>query len=531
MSANSNHYDVVIIGTGAGGGTLAYHLAGTGKRILLLERGDYLRRETANWDTKEVFTDARYKAHETWLDREGKPFHPGIHYYVGGNTKVYGSALLRFREEDFGTIQHYDGLSPAWPISYNDIEPYYTMAEHLYEVHGERGADPTEPPASAPYSHPAVSNEPRMEELYTDLRRIGHKPFPLPLGIRLNEKNSEGSLCIRCATCDGFPCMVDAKCDAHTTCVRPALAEENVTLITRAMVQRLETDPTGREVRSVHVEVDGVPEVFSGDVVVVSAGAINSALLLLRSASEQHPNGLANSSDMVGRNYMCHNNSAFLAISKRPNPTVFQKTIGLNDFYFGDDEFSFPMGHIQMLGKSNAEMLKGDAPSFAPGMTLEFLAHHAIDFWLTTEDLPDPENRVTINAEGNVQLSYTPNNLEPHNRLVSRLKGMLAEIGCDNHLIPCTFYLGKKIGVGGTAHQCGTVRFGEDPATSVLDVNCKAHDLDNLYVVDGSFFPSSTSVNPALTIMANAMRVGDHLIEKMGLATSVHRYETTSTQL
>ncbi len=514
--AQGNHYDVIIIGTGAGGGTLAYALAPSGKRLLMLERGGYLPREKDNWDTRSVFTEGKYKAKETWYDSAGKPFHPGIHYYVGGNTKVYGAALLRFRSEDFGELKHHGGISPAWPIGYEDLEPYYTRAEHLYHVHGERGADPTEPPASAPYRYPPVSHETRIQELFDDLRRIGHTPFSLPLGIMLDEEHRHQSRCIRCDTCDGFPCLVDAKADSHIVCVEPALEHSNVTLLMQAQVTRLETSASGREVTTVHVERNGASEEYSADIVVVACGAINSAALLLRSANDAHPDGLANTSGVVGRHYMCHNNSAFMAISKHPNPTVFQKTIGLNDFYFRSDDWEYPLGHLQMLGKSNAEMLKDDAPAFAPGLALDFVAKHAVDFWMTSEDLPDPNNRVTVDKQGKITLHYTENNVEGHTRLTSKLKAMLTKIGCEDRLLPCAFYLGKKIPIAGTAHQCGTVRFGHDPTTSALDINCKAHDLDNLYVVDGSFFVSSTAVNPGLTIMANALRVGDHLLERLG---------------
>lgn len=511
-----SQYDVIIIGTGAGGGTLAHALAPSGMRILLLERGDYLAREKDNWDTRAVFIDSKYKAAEIWYDRDGKEFHPGIHYCVGGNTKVYGAALLRFRKEDFGEIRHHGGISPSWPIDYQDLEPYYTRAEHLYQVHGERGLDPTEPSAGEPYRYPPISHEPRIQELFDDLRRIGHSPFYLPLGIMLDEKATHTSRCIRCDTCDGFPCLVQAKSDAQVIAVDPALEQLNVHLLTHAYVERLETDPAGGSVTKVIASTGEGRQELTADVVVVAAGAINSAALLLRSANDKHPNGLANSSDIVGRHYMCHNNSALLAISKQPNPTTFQKTIGLNDFYFRSDDWDFPLGHIQMLGKSNAVMLEAEAPAFAPGMALDFMAKHAMDFWVTSEDLPQPENRVRLDDKGNIRLEYKENNLEGHKRIVAKLKGMLGEIGCDDKLLPCSLYLGKKIPLAGTAHQCGTVRFGNDPKTSVLDVNCKAHDLDNLYVVDGSFFVSSTAANPALTIMANALRVGEHLLERLG---------------
>jgi len=508
-------YDIIIIGSGAGGGTLARHLAPSGKRILLLERGGYLPREKENWNSQEVFIENRYKAKETWLDRNGHEFHPGIHYFVGGNTKVYGAALLRFRREDFGEISHHGGISPSWPVSYEDMEPYYSKAEQLHFVHGLRGSDPTEPPAPKAYPYPPIAHEPRIQELDDDLKRLGLHPFPLPLGLKLDEANRHLSPCIKCNTCDGFPCLVNAKADSHIVSVSQAIQFPNVKLLTHCYVEQLETDSSGREITRVHVKHDGESNIFTGDIVVVSCGAINSAALLLRSANDRHMQGLANSSGVVGRHYMCHNNSALVAISRHPNTTQFQKTLGLNDYYFGADDWKFPLGHIQLLGKSDAEMFKGDAPALAPGMALDVMAKHSLDFWLTSEDLPDPDNRVVLNAEGKITLHYTENNLEGHRRLIAKLKGMLKEIGCHDHLIPWSVYLGKKIPIAGTAHQCGTIRFGSDPATSALDMNCKAHDLDNLYVVDSSFFVSSTAVNPSLTIMANALRVGDHLLERL----------------
>jgi choline dehydrogenase-like flavoprotein len=514
--SHDNHFDVIIIGTGAGGGTLAYALAPSGKRILLVERGGYVPREKDNWDTRAVVTEGKYHIKEAWHDKDGKEFHPGTHYFVGGNTKFYGAALVRLRKEDFGEIRHHGGLSPAWPIRYEDLEPYYTKAEHLYQVHGERGIDPTEPPASAPYRYPAVSHEPRIAELSDDLRRIGHHPFLLPVGIMLDEKNPQKSRCIRCSTCDGHPCLVNAKVDAQVICVDPALEYPNVTLLADAYVARLETSASGRAVTRVHVQRNGAQETYSANIVVVSCGAINSAALLLRSADEKHPTGLANRSDQVGRNYMCHLNSMMLAISKCVNPTVFQKTLGLNDFYFGSEEWEYPMGHISFVGKTDANVLAAGAPRIVPGFTLDLMARHSLDFWLTSEDLPDPDNRVKLTKEGGIMLNYTANNVQSHQRLQAKLKSLLKHINCTEDLLHMNAYIGKRIPLAGVAHQNGTLRFGHDPKTSVLDMNCKAHDLDNLYVVDASFFPSSGAVNPALTIMANALRVGDHLLERLG---------------
>jgi choline dehydrogenase-like flavoprotein len=395
------------------------------------------------------------------------------------------------------------------------FEPYYTEAERLYRVHGERGGDPTEPPASAPYPYPAVSHEPRMQRLHDDLVRAGHRPFHVPLGIMLDETRPEQSACIRCATCDGYACLVHAKSDAQVCAVDPALRHGNVSLLTNALVRRLETSPSGREVTSVIVERGGAVERYAADLVVVACGAINSAALLLRSANDAHPGGLANGSDLVGRHYMGHVNSVLIALSKQPNPTVFQKTLALNDFYFGDDTYEFPMGHISFVGKLDAVALSAGAPPVAPGWTLELMARHSLDFWLTSEDLPDPENRVTIDREGRPVLAYRPNNEDAHRQLTARLKYLMQHLDMHPHLLPRQVFVGQRIPLAGVAHQNGTIRFGRDPRTSVLDVNCRAHEVDNLYVVDGSFFPSSGAVNPALTIMANALRVGDHLRDRL----------------
>jgi choline dehydrogenase-like flavoprotein len=366
-----------------------------------------------------------------------------------------------------------------------------------------------------------VAHEPRIQRLNDDLVRRGLKPFPVPLGVLLDEADPQKSACIKCETCDGYPCLLHAKSDAHVICVDPALEHPNVTLMTNAKVTRLTTSASGREVAGVLVERNGSHETFTGDIVVCAAGAINSAALLLRSANDRHPNGLANGSGVVGRHYMGHVNSVLLAISLSPNPTVFQKTLGLNDFYFGEDGFEYPMGHISFVGKLDAVALSAGAPAIVPGMTLELMAKHSLDFWLTSEDLPDPENRVTLDREGKIVLSYTPNNTAGHDRLIERLEYLLQHLDMRPRLIPRNLFVGTRIPLAGVAHQNGTVRFGRDPHTSALDVNCKAHELDNLYVVDGSFFVSSGAVNPALTIMANALRVGDHLLERLGAQPSL----------
>jgi choline dehydrogenase-like flavoprotein len=518
-------YDVIVIGSGAGGGTLVHRLAPSGKRILLLERGDWLPREPHNWSAADVFVDNRYISEDTWYDADtAKAFQPQVHYFVGGATKLYGAALYRLRAEDFAELRHHDGISPAWPIGYDQMEPYYTQAERLYQVHGARGEDPTEPPAGAPYPFPAVSHEPRIQQLADDLAAAGHHPFHAPCGVMLNEADMAYGACVRCPTCDGFPCLVHAKSDAEVLAVRPALEHPNVTLLRNTQAVALHTNPSGKTVTEVAVDREGSRETFSADIVVVSCGAANSARLLLASATDKHPNGLSNRSDQLGRNYTFHNSQAVLALSKEENPTVFQKTLGLNDFYFGSDDYDYPLGNIQMVGKSQADMYRGEKPletKLAPERTLENMARHAVDFWLSTEDLPRPENRVTLDRDGHVRLSYKQTNNDPAKRLYHKLKGLLAHSGMHpDHLIPRHAYLKTAIPVAGCAHQAGTCRFGTDPGTSVLNTDCRAHEIDNLYVVDTSFFPSIGAVNPALTAMANALRVGDHLLERLGAENS-----------
>ena len=518
----SDDFDVIVIGTGAGGGTLAHTIARTGKRILLLERGDFLTRELGNWDPGPVFVDGQYISTDTWYDEGGTPFQPQVHYFVGGATKMYGAALYRLRPQDFGELKHVDGIAPAWPLSYADFEPWYTKAEWLYQVHGSHGEDPTEGPCSRPYPWPPVSHEPRVQDISDSLAAVGYHPFHAPCGILLDEDHRPASTCVRCAWCDGYPCMVHAKADAEVIAVRPILDMPNITLLLNAEVTRLETDPSGRTVTGVVVDRggDGKEEVYRGDIVVLAAGAANTAKILLRSASDTHPAGLANGSDQVGRNYMFHNSKAVSGFGEQVNDTVFQKTLGINDFYLPGGDRQWPLGNIQMLGKSNAGAMKGEEPhltKLVPHWGLEEAARHAVDFWLTTEDLPRPGNRVTVAADGNIRLSYTPSNDSEAADLYAEFRKILNHIGlARHHVLHKSFYMSMNIPIAGVAHQAGTCRFGTDPAASVLDVNCKAHEVDNLYIADTSFFPSIGAVNPALTTIANGIRVGEHIADRLG---------------
>jgi choline dehydrogenase-like flavoprotein len=491
--------DIVIIGSGAGGGTLARALAASGAKILIVERGDFLPREPQNWSPEAVFLENRYKAKETWLDSQGRPFKPGIHYFVGGNTKVYGAALPRLRREDFGALEHEGGTSPAWPITYDELEPYYCRAESFYGVLGSTGEDPTEPPRSTPYPFPAMLHDDYMTDLAASFRRQGLHPFSLPVGV---DWQPEGK-CIRCKTCDAFPCQVDAKSDADICGIRPALKSPDVELLTNAFARRLLTDPAAKRLTGVEIELQGELSVVNAGTVVVACGAVNSAALLLRSA----PGGLANSSGLVGRNYMVHNNSVLVAINPRKrNPTIFQKSFAINDFYFRGRDFPYPLGNLQPVGKLQAAMLAAERPHI-PRTILGAIAARSVDWWVMSEDLPDTENRVTVDNNGAIRINWRPNNLVAHRKLVSTAKQIFREAGFP-------ILLSREMGIATNSHQVGTMRFGTDPSTSVLDPYCKAHDLTNLYVVDASFFPSSAAMNPALTIAAQAIRVADHLIAR-----------------
>lgn len=519
----TTHYDIVIIGSGAGGATLAQRLAPTGKSILILERGDHLPREAENWDPKAVFVDHRYRTKEKWYDRHGHPFVPNTHYWVGGNTSFYGAALMRLRGRDFEETVHAGGISPAWPISLTDLAPYYGEAERLWQVHGRRGEDPTEAGDEPPYAYPAVGDDPGIARLRSHWRAQGWRPFSLPLGVKVDEANPVTSTCIKCKTCGGYPCLLRAKSDARTLAIEPMLERPNVTLLTGRKAVRLETDGSGRRVTQVVCQTADGEERWGGDIVVGAAGAANTAVLLLASAGTGHENGLANSSDQVGRNYMFHTLTAMVSVTAAPEEITFPKTMAVNDFYWSDPRGGFdkPMGHIQMLEYMSGDTLKGEIsdwlpPSLIPSPLMGVIAKRLLSMLVISEDLPMPDNRVRLTPDGRIHLDYQHNNLEGHERLVATLKSSLD--GFTDHCHPLSqhhFQLDSLLPLYGTAHQSGTVRMGVDPKNSVLDPWCKAHDLDNFYVVDTSCFVTSAAVNPTLTTVANAMRVGDHLIDRL----------------
>lgn len=496
-------FDVVIIGSGVGGGSVALQLAGSNASVLVLERGPSLPREAQNWDPVAVFCERRYHTTETWW-ADGRAFQPGMFYFVGGNTKFYGAAMFRFRERDFEEVVHPDGISPAWPIRYAELEPWYDQAETLFGVHGQGGSDPSEPWRSADYRRGPIPHEPVIDAIAQRLHRHGLKPFPMPAAVDFGPQGR----CQRCENCDAFPCKIDAKGDAEVCLIRPAIRSSNVTLRTNAQVLQLETDASGRKVVAARVRIDGREERILANTFVLSAGAINSAALLLRSASDRHSRGLANGSDVVGRHYMTHNTTALMAVHPlKINDTHFPKTLAVHDYYFGEKPGDAPLGSLQLLGKIKAPMLRGALP-LMPEFLREALARRSVDWYAQSEDLPHPDSRVTVRTDGAINLHWHHTNLASHHRWVAKCKDILRASGYP-------IVLSKPFGTDVVSHQCGTIRFGNDPATSALDSYCKAWDHDNLFVVDSSFFPSSAAVNPALTVAAQGLRVGRFIRDKV----------------
>ncbi|MEM7725712.1 MAG: GMC family oxidoreductase [Cyanobacteria bacterium P01_A01_bin.45] len=496
MIIDDQYYDVIIIGTGAGGGTLTHKLASTGKKILVLEQGEFLEKESSQLVDVEVFKKENFHVSEQWYDSDRELFSPQTSYSVGGNTKIYSGVLQRMRERDFEEVQHQDGISPEWELKYKDFEPYYTQAEKLYQAHGQTGDDLTEPPRSEDFPFPVVDCQPQVEDICDRISKEGLHPAYLPIGV-----GEQG------------------RTDSEDTGISPAItANDNVTLRTKAKVLWLHTNPSGKEVKAVEAQIGEQSYLFMGDIIVLSCGAINSAGLLLRSKNEKYPQGLANSSGLVGCNLMKQLMTVVVQLTSTSNSGLFQRTRYINDFYWGDENFSYPMGHIQNSGGILQDVIFAESPpilsvatKLMPGFGLKQLAKRSIGWWLQTEDLPRPKNRVSVEGS-KLCLDYTPNNTEAHDRLIYRWIDVLKSVDANKQNI----YPRGETPISVVAHQSGTCRFGEDAKTSVLNLNCRTHDIDNLYVVDSSFFPSISATSPALTVIANALRVGEHLIERLG---------------
>jgi choline dehydrogenase-like flavoprotein len=486
--------DIAIIGAGVGGATLAWALRKSGARVLVIEQGDFLPRERENWSPTAVHRQGRYKNSAYWIDDDdGQEFQPGNYHYVGGSSKLYGATMPRFREDDFEEVELLDGTSPAWPISYADLEPYYTRAEKLFWVHGG-GGDPTEPPRSGPFPFPPLPHDPAIAKVANSFARQGLRPYVLPQAVDWRP----GGRCVLCGTCDSYACLVDAKGDADVCAMRPALDSDNVKLMTNTAVRRIVTDAGGNAVSGLEVERDGVTLEVKADRYVLAAGAVNSAALLLRS----QPDGVANSSRLVGRNYMGHPTT--FIIGSRPGRNLnitFEKTLGLNDWYRGGPDNRYPLGNVQALGKLYGETIKAARP-WAPLGLLSAICRRSVDLLAQSEDLPLPENRVTVDAGGRIHLSWKPTGLDAHAELIANTRRALRRAGFP-------FVFTQSLGIVATSHQCGTARMGVDAGNSVVDPTGRSHDLSNLWITDSSVFPSSAAVNPALTIAALSLRAAE----------------------
>ena len=487
--------DILIIGSGMGGATLAAALAPTGRRIVIVERGEHLRDSPEARDPAAIFGRGHFKPNEVWHDAEGRPFNPGNYAFVGGNTKFYGAVLLRYRAEDFAPLRHIGGVTPGWPIPYDALEPWYSRAEALYRVRGEAAGDPTEPPRSTAYPFPPVPDEPDVVTLRQAFAAQGLHPSALPLGVDIDAWLARAP-----TTWDAFPCTTGAKSDAESCGLAEALRHPNVTLLTGTRVLRLRAE--GRRVTGVEVERNGRPEVLTATTTCLCAGAVMSSALLLASANADHPRGLANGSDQVGRNFMNHNLTGMVAWNPlRRNRSIYEKTIQINDFYLTGGPDGEPLGNIQMLGRITGPILAGEAG--LPLWLARHIADHSIHIMAMSEDLPDPNSRVMW-KNGGVVVDWRRTNVKAHDLLVQRLTRAMRRAGWP-------IVLSRGFPKSKPSHQCGTARMGDDPAASVVDANLKAHDLDNLYIVDASVLPTSAAVNPSLTIAALALRAGAHI--------------------
>ncbi len=489
--------DVVIIGSGIGGASIAEALAPSGKRVVVLERGAALQSGPHDRDAKAIFGDGVFRPDERWLDGADRPFSPGNYYCVGGNSKFYGAVMLRYREADFRPIVHQGGATPGWPISYAELAPFYDQAEALYRVHGAMGEDPTEPARRGCYPDGPVPDEADVTDLRERLTAVGLSPASLPLAVDLGKWLAAGQ-----TTWDAYPNTCGGKSDGETI-LQEAQTKGLVELRTESVAEQLELDADGK-VAAVLYRQNGALKRIAAPVVVLAAGAVQTAALLLRSATESCSAGAANSSDQVGRNFMNHNCSAVLALHPmRRNRAVYQKTLMVNDYYHSDGSGGAPLGNVQMLGKITGPILA--ATSGLPRPIASWIAARSFDFYAMSEDLPRADSRVTL-ENGQVKLDWKRSNWEAHERLVAVLKRKLRQAG-----FPVV--LSKAFDRRTPSHQCGTARMGLDPKTSVVDGFGRSHDHPNLFIADASVLPTSAAVNPALTIAALALRTGKHIKE------------------
>ncbi|HEU0052497.1 MAG TPA: GMC family oxidoreductase, partial [Longimicrobium sp.] len=498
----------VVIGSGFGGCMAALELVRAGRRVLMVERGGWVERGPQNWEPAGAFSlTPSYAPDSAFQVVHGRRrYGQNLCTCVGGASVFYGGASFRLREGDFRASPEIAGDSgAAWPIGYDALEPFYTEAERLLNVAGEAGVDPTEPPRSAPYPQRVPRMAATSERVERAARSLGLKPFRIPLAI--NHAPELGAVCQACTTCDAFACAVSAKNDLATRVI-PALVSGGMTLVADTVATRL-VERGGRIIGVECVEkATGRRVTFRGETVILAAGALASAHLLLASGTQRHNPG----GDVVGRYLMRHCNAmTFGAFERRPNPArEYHKQVALHDFYFGSDEPGAPRGKL-----GNLQQVMGPARGLAQHVLprplaamVEPLADFLTGMLAIAEDQPQAMNRVVldplaVDAFGlprmTVEHRYTKRDLAARDFLLRKARQVLRRAGAR------VFVTWK---VSTFSHAVGTVRMGKDERTSALDPLCRFRGLDNLYVVDGSFMPTSGGVNPSLTIAANALRVG-----------------------
>jgi len=491
-------YDAVIIGSGAGGATLAYQLARNGLKILVVERGEQLQ-PLANHDTRKV---GRFLYHE--IKNPAEPLS-----LVGGQTKFYGAALYRFRQSDFDEVRHENGISPAWPIKYADLEPYYGRAESLYRVHGSPAGDPTEPQRSGPYPYPPLPQDKVIGRMAERLRRCGTGVAAIPRGLDYRP----GGKCIMCATCDAHYCQIDAKMDAETAALAQAMATGNVTLESGVECRRVLTDPAGQRATGVILSRHGIETAIHCAIVAVCAGLPGSALLLRKSRTARHKNGLGNASGALGRYLGGHAvGMVFPIVSLGRLPPVHTKDFAINEFYGGTGAWKYPLGVIQTGGQTPFWELAGRLKRPA----VKFIGERSITCFYMAEALPTAASGFGFDGDSIGEKTLPIYNMKSFRKLRQITRSVFRKAGYACIARPQAPYLW---------HETGTAVMGSDPDHSVVDPNCQVHGISGLYVMDASVLPSAGAVNTGLTIMALALRAGDH-IARCAVQTASHEQET-----
>ncbi|HUO94011.1 MAG TPA: GMC family oxidoreductase [Rhizomicrobium sp.] len=482
-AAASDRWDAVVVGSGAGGSSIAFQLAKRGAQVLVVERGDFLKTDNDAPDAPI----GKY-LYDVWPDQ--------CNGQVGGLTKFFGAALYRLRESDFRAVQHENGMSPAWPVSYSDLAPYYDRAEELYRVHGDWAGDPSEPPHASSYPFPPIPHHPVVAEMAERLTRAGIAVSSIPLALDYGP----GGRCTLCPTCDAHYCRRDAKMDAEIAALRPALATKKVQLLTRTECLKVETSPDGRRATAVVVRnQDGVRRI-TADAVVLSAGIPETAAILRRSRTDRHAAGLGNAGGALGRYHSGHSvGHVFPLVSARKLRDVHSKTMAINAFH---EDADGPLGIIQAVGRMP---FWRQAPPFLRPI-IRFIGERSLAFFYATEALPTWHSGVVFQGDEIVA------KIEPTHNLTTfaKLRGVAVEA-----FRRAGYPVVARARAPYLWHDAGTACFGADPASSVCDPDCQVHGVSGLYVVDQSILPSAGCVNTTLTVIALALRAGDHIARAM----------------